>query len=100
MPMPSLLNERWQLDNPFDGLGSLTVSGQGFLSGGSVRIVYDYGGGQYQRFLNANIDGQFTVTEPFIYCGDIPGMPGVGVIVTATDIASGLQTTEKYATPC
>jgi hypothetical protein len=62
--------------------------------------VYDYGSGDYERILNADTSGQFTVTEPFIFCGDIPGMPGVGVIVTATDIGSGLETTGRYATPC
>jgi hypothetical protein len=100
MPIPNLNNERWQLDSPFDGLGSLTLSGSGFTNEGSVQIVYNYGGGQYERFVQANSSGTFTVTEPFIYCGDIPGMPGVGVIVTAFDISSGLNTTGKYSTPC
>jgi hypothetical protein len=100
MPLPNLFNERWQLDDPFDGLGSITFDGEGFTHGGAVQIVYNYGGGQYERFVQASLYGAIHVTESYLYCGDIPGMPGVGVIVTAYDNSTGLNTTRSYATPC
>jgi hypothetical protein len=100
MPVPNLFNERWQLDSPPDGLGSLSLAGEGFTHNGAVQIVYDYGGGQYERFVQASQFGGFAVTESFLYCGDIPGMPGVGVIVTAYDINTGMYATRKYSTPC
>lgn len=100
MPLLQLSDGTWRLDSPFDGVGSLTLSGSGFTSEGAVQIVYNYGGGQYERFVQANSSGAFTVTEHSIFCGDIPGMPGVGVIVTAFDISLGVNTTGRYRTPC
>jgi hypothetical protein len=71
-----------------------------FTPGGTVELVYDYGSGRYQLITTADASGNFTVTEMGIPCGDIPGRPGVGVIVTATDLASGLYITQNYPTPC
>jgi SCP-2 sterol transfer family len=95
---PTLTNESWKLDEP--GVGSLTVSGLFFTPGGTVDIVYDWGGGFYQQHPTANSEGGFTVTEGGLFCGDIPGHPGVGVILTATDLSTGLYTTQGYPTPC
>jgi putative sterol carrier protein len=95
---PLLINESWKLDGP--GYGSLTVSGELFTPGGTVDIVYDWGGGLYRRIVTADSNGNFTVTEHNLYCGDIPGHPGIGVIVTATDLSSGQYATQSYATPC
>jgi putative sterol carrier protein len=95
---PVLINESWKLDGP--GYGSLTVSGEFFTPGGTVDIVYDWGGGLYRRIITADANGNFTVTEPNLYCGDIPGRPGVGVVVTATDLSSGQYNTQSYGTPC
>ena len=94
---PALVNESY---DPTVNNGSLTVSGEFFTVGGTVVIVYNWGGGQYQQVTTANASGSFTVTEIGIPCGDLPGMPGVGVIVTATDLSSGLNTTQNYSTPC
>lgn len=94
---PTLVNESY--DPAING-GSLTVSGEFFTAGGTVVIVYNWGGGQYQQVTTADASGNFTVTEIGIPCGDIPGMPGVGVIVTATDLSSSLNTTQDYSTPC
>jgi hypothetical protein len=95
---PFLFNESWQLDGP--GFGHITFSGEFFTPFGAVNIVYDWGGGFYHQILTASASGTFTTTEHNLYCGDIPGHPGVGVIVTATDIASGKFTTASYGTPC
>jgi hypothetical protein len=88
----------WHLDGI--NYGSLTVSGRCFNGGGPVVLVYDYGGGQYQKITAVDANGSFTVTEHNLFCGDIPGRPGVGVIVTATDTSNGQQATKTYATPC
>lgn len=95
---PTLFNERWKVDG--GGIGHITLEGELFTDSGAVEIVYDWGGGSYQQILTASSTGTFITTQGNLYCGDISGMPGVGVIVTATDIASGKSTTEKYATPC
>jgi hypothetical protein len=95
---PMLINESWA-PNGLGG-GSLTVSGEFFTRGGTVDIHYDWGGGFYRRIIVADSNGDFTVTEG-LPCGDIPGHPGVGVIVTAFDLSSGLNTKDySYATPC
>jgi hypothetical protein len=80
--------------------GSLTLSGDFFTPNGVVDIVYDWGGGLYQQVRTASSSGQFTVIQGGIPWGDIPGHPGVGVIVTATDTVSGQYTTKSYSTPC
>ena len=95
---PFLTDESWRLDRL--GVGSLTVSGRLFTPGGTVDIVYDWGGGLYRRITTADSGGSFTVTEGGLSCGDIPGHPGVGVIVTAHDLSSGQHTTQNYSTPC
>ena len=96
---PILVNASWTLNGP--GYGSLTVTGEFFTPFGTAEIVYDWGGGFYQRITTADSNGTFTITEGFLPCGDIPGHPGVGVIVTATDIATGQATkSDGYATPC
>jgi len=95
---PTLYNESWHLDGP--GYGHVTFSGEFFTDSGTVEIVYDWGGGFYQQIVRASATGTFTTTQNDLFCGDIPGMPGVGVIVTATDLATGKSTTAKYATPC
>ena len=95
---PVLFNESWRIDYP--GYGSLTLSGEFFTHNGTVEIVYDWGGGLYQRIVTADSTGSFTVTEGNLPCGDIPGHPGVGVIVTATDLATGQYSTQSYSTPC
>jgi hypothetical protein len=94
---PLLLEESWTPGAL--GIGSLTLQGGFFTPNGSVEIVYDWGGGFYQQILMADFQGNFTTKEN-LPCGDIPGKPGVGVIVTATDIATGLYTQRSYATPC
>jgi len=96
---PILLNESWHVDGP--GYGHITLSGKYFTSSGNVEIVYNWGGGFYQQLLVADYaNGAFTTTQDQVPCGDIPGMPGVGVIVTATDIATSKYVTKSYATPC
>lgn len=95
---PILTNESWKIDGP--GFGSLTFTGEFFTHNGTVEIVYDWGGGFYQRIVTADSNGTFTITEGNLFCGDIPGHPGVGVIVTATDLATGQSTTQSYSTPC
>lgn len=95
---PTLYGESWQLDGP--GYGHITFSGEFFTDNGTVEIVYDWGGGFYQQIVVANSTGSFTTAQNNLYCGDIPGHPGVGVIVTATDLASGKYTTQSYGTPC
>ena len=89
-----------QLDGYDSGNEDLTISGQFFTPGGQVVLNYNWGGGFYQQVTVANSNGSFAVTEPGIPCGDIPGDPGVGVIVTATDLASGMDTTKGFSTPC
>jgi putative sterol carrier protein len=96
---PVLLNESYNPLGP-DG-GSLTLSGCGFTPLGLVSFYYNYGSGQYEAQLRADNNGQIrNYTQPGLVCGDIPGHPGVGVIVTATDITTGKETTQNYATPC
>ena len=95
---PFLINPVWRLHD--FGHGSLTLSGRNFTPGGTVRLVYDYGGGFFPRLITADEDGSFILTESPFACGDIPGRPGVGVSVTANDISSGLSTTQNFATPC
>ena len=95
---PTLTSENWRLDGI--GVGSLTLTGQYFTHGGTVRIVYDWGGGQYEKIVTADATGAWTATESNLSCGDIPGHPGVGVIVTATDLATGQYVTKNYSTPC
>jgi putative sterol carrier protein len=94
---PWLATESWKLDGP--GFGSLTLTGRFFTPFGTVEIEYDWGGGFYRQIADADSSGSFTVTET-LYCGDIPGRPGVGVVVTAIDLASGKSTTQAYPTPC
>jgi hypothetical protein len=95
---PTLYNESWQLDGP--GYGHITFSGEFFTDFGTVEIVYNWGGGFYQQIVVADQSGSFTTTQNNLSCGDIPGNPGVGVIVTATDLATGLYVTQGYPTPC
>jgi len=89
----TLVNESY---NP--GTGSLTVTGENFHRGGTVDIIYNWFAGQYRRIVVADASGRFTVTEDFIPCGN--NSAGVGVIVTATDLSSGLSITKDYSTPC
>jgi len=96
---PILVNESWQSDgNGFTG--TLTLTGEFFTPNGVADVIYDYGSGQYRRLPVADASGNFTISESSIFCGDIPGHPGVGVIVTAFDLSSGQSTTQSYATPC
>jgi SCP-2 sterol transfer family len=92
---PTLVNESYNA--AVDG-GSLTVSGEFFTAGGTVVINYNWFGSQYQQIVVADASGRFTVTEVGIPCGN--NSAGVGVIVTATDLSSGLNTTQEYSTPC
>ena len=95
---PTLFNESWHLDGI--GYGHITFSGEFFSHNGTVQISYDWGGGFYEQIVVADGSGQFTTTQNNLFCGDIPGHPGVGVIVTATDLATGAYTTQGYGTPC
>lgn len=98
---PLLDAEQWQPDGR--GHGSLTVSGFNFTPGGLADLIYEWGGGRFRKTVFADDRGRFTVTEPGIPCGDIPGRPGVGVIVSAFDLASGqslITGDQSYATPC
>lgn len=79
--------------------GSLTLNGTNFVSGATVVLDYDWGGGVFQQVVTAVNDG-FTVTQPGIPCGDLPGNPGVGVIVTAFDELLNLTRTQGFPTPC
>lgn len=97
---PTLGNGTYQLDAPGSQFGSLTLTGCLFTPNGAVQLVYNYGSGQYEQFTTADTNGVFTVTQRWLFCGDIPGLPGVGVIVTANDSASGQSTSRNYATPC
>jgi hypothetical protein len=97
---PTLYNENYKLEEPGFPVGSLTFSGEFFTPFGEVEIVYDYGSGFYQQIVMANSSGTFTTTEIGIYCGPIPGRGNVGVVVTATDLATGKYTTQGYVTPC
>jgi len=95
---PMLFNESWTIDSP--GQGHISFSGEFFTPSGFVQIVYDWGAGFYHQIARADATGIFTTTQGALHCGDIPGQPGVGVIVTATDIATGKYITQKYGTPC
>ena len=95
---PRLQNESYNPEGPFGG--SLTLSGCGFTRGGTVVIVYNWGGGQYEQIATADAEGLFAVTRTVSPAKDIPGHPGVGVIVTATDLSTGQSTTQNYSTPC
>lgn len=94
---PTLYDESYKPNG--EGGGEITLNGEFFTPGGTVEIVYNWGGGQYQQIVVASSSGDFTVSEG-LYCGDIPGHPGVGVIVTATDLSTGKYTTQNYSTPC
>jgi putative sterol carrier protein len=96
---PMLYNESYNPAGP-DG-GSLTLSGCCFTPNGTVLLNYDFGSGAFESPISADANGQFlNFLQPGIGCGDIPNHPGVGVIVTATDLATGKSTTQGYATPC
>lgn len=85
------------------GGGSLTVHGTFFTPGGTVDIGYDFGGGFFDSFLikvKADEAGGFDVTQDSIPCGEIIGKPGIGVIVTALDVSTGLLTKQYFSTPC
>ena len=95
---PTLFDPSYDPGGP-DG-GSFTISGEFFTDGGTVVIDFDAGGeGPYQQVVVANGNGGFTVTQPGITCGNIPGTD-YGVSVTAYDQSSGLDTTQNYPTPC
>lgn len=79
--------------------GSLTLNGVNFLSGATVVLDYDWGGGTYQQVVTA-VNSGFTVIQPGIPCGPLPGNPGVGVIVTAFDELLQLTRTQGFPTPC
>lgn len=97
---PILLDEKWSY-SPEVGVGTLTLTGYFFTPGGTVKIVYDWGGGLYERLVTADSGENFTASQGGLFCGDIPGHPGIGVFVTATDIATGKSTKNYgYATPC
>jgi hypothetical protein len=96
---PFLVRESWNFD-PQQQVGTLTFTGNFFTPGGTVEILYDWGGGFFQRIAVADSRGSFTLSEGGIYCGDIPGHPGIGVFVTATDLATGKSTKDGYSTPC
>jgi putative sterol carrier protein len=93
-----LLEDSWTIDDEF-GNGSLTLTGELFSPEGNVELVYDWGGGFYQRDVTADSSGTFTLTESDLACGIIPGQ-SYGVKVTATDIATGKYTTKTFSTPC
>ena len=98
---PLLDAEQWHSDGR--GYGSLTVSGFNFTPGGVASLIYDWGGGRFRKNVIADDRGRFTVTELGIPCGDFPGQPGVGVIVSVFDLASGqslITGDQSYATPC
>lgn len=96
---PFLDAESWRSDRN-GRTGSLTLTGLNFSPNGRVDIHYDWGGGQNLKIVFADARGRFTASES-LFCGDIPGMPGVGVTVVAFDIRSGMQTVpNKYSTPC
>jgi hypothetical protein len=94
----SLTEVSWTIDQPPHG--SLTLSGRGFSAFGLIDLVYNWGGGFYRQIVRADSHGSFTVTQGSLACGDIPGHSGVGVIVTATEVATGKNTTANFATPC
>jgi hypothetical protein len=100
---PLLDAESWRPDG--NGItGTLTFSGFNFTPSGLAVIHYDLGGASYPlTFIVADERGRFTVTATGMYCGDIPGKPGVGVIVSALDQASGqhlITGDQSYSTPC
>lgn len=97
---PALSEGVYELDRPGAQFGSLTLSGCMFTPNGSVRLIYDYGGGLYRQDTTTSANGAFRITQSALFCGDIPGRPGVGVTVTATDFASGHSTSRDYPTPC
>jgi hypothetical protein len=80
--------------------GSLTLSGCGLTPGGTVVLNYNLGSETYQSPVTANSSGEFTFTQPGVFCGPLTTNPNIGVIVTATDLSSGKSTTQRYATPC
>jgi hypothetical protein len=80
--------------------GSLTITGRLFTPGGPFDVHFDYGGGQYRQIGRADASGMFTIIQGALFCGDIPGRPGVGVIVTAFDLNSEQSTTVNFSTPC
>ncbi len=87
--------------SPVDNGGSLTLRGDFFTDGGTVEIVYNYGGSIIlEQTVTADGSGNFTVTETGLPCGDMLDTPGVGVIVTATDLSTGKSTTQGLPTPC
>lgn len=94
---PFFASETWQPDGRGGGL--LTLTGSLFTPGGTVDVRYDWGGGFYRQIVTADSSGSFTVTQ-FVFCGDIPGQPGVGVTVTASDLSTGQSTSKGYSTPC
>jgi putative sterol carrier protein len=96
---PVLTSPQWQLNPPYQQ-GTLTLTGQFFTPDGQAVLIYDMGGESYQDVVTVDAGGDFTHARDGIGCGDIPGRPGVGVTVTATDLTSGLQTVQSYGTPC
>ena len=86
-----LLDPVWIPDGT--GFGSLTVSGRFFTPGANVDIHYDFGGGQFRKFVVPNENTEFRVTEVGIPCGG-------SVTVTAFDVASAQNVTDNFATPC
>jgi SCP-2 sterol transfer family len=80
--------------------GSLTLNLVNFVSGATVVLDYDWGGGTFQQVVTAVNSSGFTVIQPGIPCGPLPGDPAVGVIVTAFDEVLNLTRTQGFPTPC
>jgi hypothetical protein len=89
------------VDDGYDYSGqSLTIGGEFFTEGGTVVLDFNASGDEnYQQVVGADQNGNFTVIQPGISCGNIPGSD-FGVSVTAYDLASGLNTSRNYPTPC
>jgi hypothetical protein len=81
--------------------GTLTLSGRFFTSGGTVSILYDYGGNSVEQEVTADVTGNFDATQAGLPCGEIVGQPpGIGVVVTATDLSSGDSAASPFPTRC
>lgn len=102
---PQIITESWQPDSDNEFGGTLTLSGEKCTPNGQIRITYNIGSDTFPQIIVADANGSFTTTQR-LHCGDIPGMPGVGVIVNAFDLFAQQQLIDttgnrgKYSTPC
>jgi hypothetical protein len=79
---------------------SLSFVGCYFTPNGQVVLHFD-AGSFYESITTADSNGSFSFTLSGISCGDIPGHPGVGVIVYAYDVGSQTATVNYgWPTPC